>query len=72
MSDDAISYFAGWLAFKFKDKYPALSAPREANILHNYSLPTWIQQLSFGGLVTPSDDFLKLVKRMNRILGILF
>ena len=44
IEEDGISYLAGWLAFKYKDKYPHLGEREKYD--HNYNLPSWIQQLS--------------------------
>lgn len=64
---DGLEYIAGWLAYKFKGKYPHLSDPMKcAPQEHSYMLPSWIRQLSFGGLASPSTDFLMQVKIMER------
>ena len=67
--NDGLLYVAGYLARKFQTKYSTLGSytyqnePRE---LHTYSMPSWVQSLSFGGLTEPSDSWAKNVEVMNK------
>lgn len=51
---EALQYIAGYVAHRFRNQYPELGgidlAPQPIN---------WIQYLSRGGLVTPSDKFMR-------------
>lgn len=63
MNHDSLDYIAGYMAKKFKrmvanlEKY-TYQIKRE----HEFSLPSWVKQLSYGGLMMPEDDFLNRVK----------
>lgn len=67
LSNDALEYIAGYLAKKFKDNVPNLGQyTYTIRTEHNYNLPSWVQQLSYGGLIKPDDAFLKTIKKWNR------
>uniref|UniRef100_A0A2S2PDA3 Uncharacterized protein n=1 Tax=Schizaphis graminum TaxID=13262 RepID=A0A2S2PDA3_SCHGA len=34
---------------------------------HNYSMPSWINHLSYGGLIIPSDNFKTNIFRIERL-----
>jgi hypothetical protein len=66
LEDDGLEFVADWVAYKLK-QYPSLgrySYLAEAN--HSYTAPSWVQQLSFGGLKVPSVEWLEEVRRMNQ------
>jgi hypothetical protein len=62
---DGLSYIAGYLAKKHHDKYPYLGEYTYKASFHSYSLPSWVQNLSFGGLTEPSAKWLQQVDAMN-------
>lgn len=39
----------------------------EGNTCHDYTLSTWVQHLSYGGLIVPSIDFKKLILRCEKL-----
>lgn len=61
---DGIEYLAGWIAFKFKETHPELGK-------HTYKLPasapSWVQHLSFGGLMRPSPSWFQDARKMERM-----
>jgi hypothetical protein len=70
-TDDAFEYIAGFIAKKFKNTHPQLGDFTYRIKSDNaYSLPSWVQQLSFGGLIKPSTDFLTTIKRWNKYFEI--
>jgi len=61
--EDGFIYLCGWLARKFKNKYPHLGCyTKDKKPDHSYSAPSWVQYLSFGGLTEPSTDWVKQAK----------
>lgn len=65
-SDDALEYIAGYLAKKYKTDLPNLGDyTYKFTGDHNYSIPSWVQQLSYGGLIKPSAHFKTKVKKWN-------
>jgi hypothetical protein len=70
-TDDAFEYIAGFIAKKFKNTHPQLGDFTYRIKSDNaYSLPSWVQQLSFGGRIKPSTDFLTTIKRWNKYFEI--
>lgn len=72
MTEDAIEYLAGWVAKKYKQKFPELGSTtttfNSSNVRdHNYLLPSWIEHLSYGGLTMPSISFKNQISRVERI-----
>lgn len=66
-TDDAFEYIAGFIAKKFKSTHPHLGDfTYKIKSDRAYNLPSWVQQLSFGGLIKPSADFLKTIKQWNK------
>lgn len=67
MSKDAIEYLTGWVAKKYRFKYPEIGSTTtelmksKMSSCHDYSLPSWINHLSYGGLIVPSNKFKKIV-----------
>jgi hypothetical protein len=64
---DGLAYIAGWIAKKHKSSHPELGdytyRVRED---HTYALPSWIQQLSYGGLIEPSPEWCLDVSKMDK------
>lgn len=73
MGRDAIEYLAGWVAKKFRQQFPELgSTTTQYNAAqnengHDYTMPSWINHLSYGGLILPSDYFKTHVFRIERL-----
>lgn len=68
---DGLAYIAGYLAKKLKEKHPELGKYtyqiNEGINMHSYGhFPSWIKNLSFGGLIQPSDEWLDQVQRMDK------
>jgi hypothetical protein len=62
-TDDALEYIAGYLAKKYKTGLQNLGDyTYKMSTDHYYSIPSWVQQLSYGGLIKPSEQFSKKVK----------
>lgn len=68
MTKDAVEYLIGWVAKKYRKKYPELGSTTYllGNTCHDYTLPTWAQHLSYGGLIVPSSDFKNLILRCEK------
>lgn len=65
-TNDALEYIAGYLAKKYKDVLPNLGDfTHKISQEHLYNIPSWVQQLSYGGLIKPSKEFFKKVKAWN-------
>jgi hypothetical protein len=65
-ADDALEYIAGYLAKKYKTGLPNLGDyTYKMSTDHYYSIPSWVQQLSYGGFIKPSEQFSKKVKKWN-------
>ncbi|KAK3918928.1 Putative hydro-lyase [Frankliniella fusca] len=58
MKSDGIEFLAGGVAFKFKKEYKNLGHPTREGKQSNL-LPSWVQQLSFGGLMEPTPEWLE-------------
>ncbi|KAL4122912.1 hypothetical protein QTP88_015163 [Uroleucon formosanum] len=65
MTKDTVEYLIGCVAKKYRKKYPELGSTTTVlgNTCHDYTLPTWVQHLSYGGLIVPSNDFKNLILR---------
>jgi len=70
---DATEYLAGWVAKKYKLQFPELgSTTTTVNSIqkthgHDYSVPSWINRLSYGGLIIPSNDFKIKMFRVEKL-----
>lgn len=65
---DGLMYVAGYLARKHRDQFPDLGSytyKEDSKNIHSYSMPSWVQQLSFGGLTQPSEEWMKNVEKME-------
>ncbi|KAJ8913733.1 hypothetical protein NQ315_007450 [Exocentrus adspersus] len=63
-----LEYMSGWIARKFRNKYPDLAVYTSGNqtdFEHSYGKPSWVQQLSHGGLTEPSTKFCKNMKLLE-------
>jgi len=73
MTNDAVEYLAGWIAKKYQLKFPELgsitskSSYDKSSHEHNYSVPSWISHLSYGGLIVPSNNFKTNILRIERL-----
>lgn len=65
---DAMEYISGYIAKKFQKEYPELGDKTYKIKIsdHAYNLPSWVQQLSFGGLIKPYSEFLNTVHKWNK------
>ncbi|EFA11760.1 Transposable element P transposase-like Protein [Tribolium castaneum] len=65
---DALEYIAGYLAKKYKKTNPSLGDytvnTQPSN--HSYNLPTWVEQLSYGGLVKPKQAWVENITKWNK------
>ena len=52
-----LTYVAGFIASKFKHKYPELGT-KTKEVLEKSSINSWIMRISDGGLLAPSEKFL--------------
>jgi hypothetical protein len=59
-SEYGLTYFAGWLAFKFRRELPHIGDP--TGNIDTRELDPWLAHLSRGGLICPSKDFVSQVK----------
>lgn len=66
-SNDAISYLAGWVAKKFLGEFNLGEYTYNIKRVHDYAIPPWIEHLSYGGLVTPTDEFLQKIKVLESL-----
>ncbi|KAL4152818.1 hypothetical protein QTP88_000651 [Uroleucon formosanum] len=72
MTQDAIEYLAGWIAKKYRMKFPELGCTTtQLNTSrvndHNYQLSTWTEHLSYGGLIVPSNYFKTKIFRIEKL-----
>lgn len=66
--EDGFIYLCGWLARKFKNKYPHLgNYTKDNKPEHSYSIPSWVHHLSFGGLTEPTDNWVMQAKQFENI-----
>ena len=65
--DEGFKYVVGFLAFKFRDKYPNFGEKTcETPSFEKNNCP-WIYALSRGGLTAPSSDFVAIIQKFNNI-----
>ena len=67
-SKEGLKYIAGYLAHKFRIKYPDLGTRTDAAAsFKNHSESKWITALSRGGLMLPSHEFLSKMIQFEKI-----
>ncbi|KAG5860697.1 hypothetical protein JTB14_020641 [Gonioctena quinquepunctata] len=64
VEEDGLNYLSGWLARKFNETYPEMGdytymLKREE---HSYRKPSWVDELSYGGLLESSNELLKKIR----------
>lgn len=64
---EALRYIAGYVAFKFKHKYPTLGVPTKK--LDSLENPRWLEIISRGLLLTPRGDFWRLAQMHGAFLS---
>lgn len=67
---EGFHYLCGWIAKKFKNKYPHFGTYTGASTSHhNYAIPSasWLQHLSFGGLTEPSSELVEQLKKADKV-----
>ena len=63
--DDAFRYVMGYLAKKFRGKYPELGSFTYKQAENEN--PDFVQMISYGGLTNPSEDFMSTAKKMEKM-----
>lgn len=65
MEHEALEYVVGYVARRFIHKYPDIG--NETSVSLDSSLSTsWIQHITRGHLITPSDTLMRVAKVMNK------
>ncbi|KAF2896684.1 hypothetical protein ILUMI_09499 [Ignelater luminosus] len=69
ISDEGLKYIAGYVAFRFQSKYPDIQLGTHTRNLEANSnkIPDWIEFLSRGHLMYPSDGLLTVTKILNDV-----
>ncbi|VEN48709.1 unnamed protein product [Callosobruchus maculatus] len=62
ISEESLKYVAGFVAYKFKNKY-TLGTP--ASILDTQNAPDWLQTISRGSLLQPNDELWKVALKLE-------
>uniref|UniRef100_A0A2H8TYU1 Transposable element P transposase n=1 Tax=Melanaphis sacchari TaxID=742174 RepID=A0A2H8TYU1_9HEMI len=65
MELDAIEFLAGWVALKYKSKIPEIGCMTVFNESNKDMIPSWMNHLSYNGLMIPSNDFKKIISRVE-------
>lgn len=66
--EDGFNYLCGWLARKFKNKYPHLGNYTKDNKPdHSYSAPSWLQHLSYRILTEPTVTWVEKAKVFENV-----
>lgn len=65
---DALTYIAGYLAKKHKEKFSHLGDYTYKR-KERYNIPSWVQHLSYGGLIEPNTLWMNEVKQMEDIFN---
>ena len=63
--EQGLRYVAGYIAHKLRPLYPDLGCKTCDEGLFVQDLSPWITQLSRGGLINPSEDFLATIKKFE-------
>ena len=64
---EGLKYVAGYIASKFATTYPELGQKTSDFCIFERTTSPWINALSKGGLVVPSEDFLSKVYQLEKI-----
>jgi len=67
MDFDGLEYLAGWVAYKHKKETWLGCATRDGPRKSYLHLPSWVQHLSFGGLMDPSPEWMQKCKEIEAI-----
>ncbi|KAF0759977.1 THAP-type domain-containing protein [Aphis craccivora] len=65
----------GWVAKKYRSTIPEIGCTttefNKTKTLpgHDYMIPSWINHLSYGGLIIPSDYFKKIIFRAEQLFN---
>ncbi|KAG5866501.1 hypothetical protein JTB14_012598 [Gonioctena quinquepunctata] len=63
---DALECIGGYIAKKYRKKYPDLGDHiYKYSTEHDYSLPTWVQHHSYGGLIEPNESWKSTIEKFN-------
>jgi hypothetical protein len=70
MELNAIEYLAGWVALKYKSKIPEIGYTAARNKSNSSSgqdimMPSWMNHLSYDKLIIPSNDFKKMIIKVE-------
>lgn len=65
---EGLKYVAGYVAYRFKSKYPDLATERNS-FDPKFNEPDWISFISNGHLSYPSNDLLSCAIRMDNIFS---
>lgn len=75
MEENAIEYLAGWIAKKYRLQFPELgSTTTQCNSVqniqgHDDTIPTYVNHLSYGGLIVSSLEFKNTTLRIERLFN---
>lgn len=61
VNNEALRYIAGYVAYRFRDKYNL--GTRTSSLLE--PIPDWLNFISRGGLLQPNSDFFELAKVLD-------
>ncbi|KAE9535838.1 hypothetical protein AGLY_007739 [Aphis glycines] len=72
-----VEYLAGWVAKRHRFNIPGIgSTTTQVNknninntVGHDYEIPSWINHVSYGGLIEPSSEFKKIIFRIERLFN---
>ncbi|XP_055605768.1 uncharacterized protein LOC129753942, partial [Uranotaenia lowii] len=67
--EDGFDYILGWIAFKLKKSHPDLGDKTKdiKDSLNPSHMPSFIANLSYGGLMVPSPEFKVMGKAMEKV-----
>lgn len=60
--NEGLKFIAGYVAYRFKDKYPNLNLGSQTRLIQSTRSPDWIEFLSRGNLIHPSDEMIELAR----------
>lgn len=63
---DGLLYIAGFIAKKYKNQFPELGSQTSLCTEENNESHGWIHNLSHGGLTNPSEEWAKIIKKMDK------